>query len=121
MISELGFLSVELKDLRFVSPMCSSCGFPEVNEYWADFPKSREFNKLRDKLERLKKLNLVLDRYGLTCDDGGAGYNLQIGNKMGWTELVLDLESLWQQAENMLGKPIDPLDVGFYGSNKIWN
>ncbi|MEE2774301.1 MAG: hypothetical protein VYE27_05275 [Pseudomonadota bacterium] len=98
--------------------MCSSCGYPEVSEYWADFPASRESNPLRDKLERLKKLSLVLDRYGLTCDDGGAGYYLQIGNKMGRTELVLDLEGLWQEAENMLGKPIDPLDVGFHGSNK---
>tara|TARA_Y100001933_G_scaffold261092_1_gene314894 strand:- start:484 stop:783 length:300 start_codon:yes stop_codon:yes gene_type:complete len=99
--------------------MCSNCGYPEVKNYWADLPASHKFNTLRSKLERVKKLKVVLGQYGLSCDDDGTGFNIQVSNKVGRTELVRDLENLWEQVESMLGQPVDPLDIRFYDKKTV--
>ena len=93
--------------------MCSSCGFPEIKEYWADAGASSNRDRMRSRLERSSKLKQVFKAYGLSYHDDGMRSHSQVDNLTGRVELVLNLEELWTLAEELLGKPIDPLDNKF--------
>jgi hypothetical protein len=94
--------------------MCSSCGFPEITEYWADAGISSNRDRTRSRLERSKKLQQVLKAYGLSYHDDGMRSHGQIDNLVGRVELVLNMEELWIIVENLLGKPADPLEENFF-------
>ena len=93
--------------------MCSSCGFPEITEYWADAGASSNRDRMRSRLERSSKLRQVLKAYGLSYHDDGMRSHSQVDNLKGRVELVLNLEELWTLVEELLGKPINPLDNKF--------
>jgi hypothetical protein len=83
--------------------MCSLCGVL-ASDHWAE-----RDGGTRGRVFRVRLVDRVLGRYGLTLDDwSGAVYTLR--NRKGAAVVVGDLGSLWQEAARLAGKPLDPLD-----------
>ncbi|MDG2475092.1 MAG: hypothetical protein P8M50_07390 [Paracoccaceae bacterium] len=99
--------------------MCSACGFPEIKDYWIDAGTDSAASRLRSRLVRAKKLSVILKKYGLFFYDDGVTQLKQIGNLTGRVELVPNLEQLWEVVEDLLGKPLDPLDKKFFYNNVL--
>jgi hypothetical protein len=75
-----------------------------MSDHWAESGSGR-----RSRVFRTALLNRVLDHFGLRLDDwSGSVYVLR--DRKGRAEVVADLGSLWQTAERMVGRPLDPLD-----------
>jgi len=83
--------------------MCSLCGVMS-KEHWATQGDDR-----RTALLRADALNRVLDHAGLSVQAWGAG-TLVLRDRKGGTAVVGDLGALWIAAEQLLGRPLDPLD-----------
>ncbi|WP_253944147.1 hypothetical protein [Pseudogemmobacter hezensis] len=66
---------------------------------------------MRLRYTRVAAINRLLAPYGLKAYDDGATPGLQLIASGGATELVADLEGLWQAAARIAGRPIDPLDA----------
>lgn len=85
--------------------MCGLCG-ALGSGHWAEQGGDR-----RSRVFRVELLRQVLRHFGLALDDwGGSMYVLR--DAKGSTEVVGDLGSLWQAAERLAGRPLDPLDPG---------
>ena len=85
--------------------MCGLCGVL-LSEHWAEEGSGRRGRALRVAL-----LNRVLEHFGLRLDDwSGSVYVLR--DRKGRSEVVGDLGTLWQAAERLAGRPLDPLDPG---------
>jgi hypothetical protein len=95
--------------------MCASCGFPAVAGHWTDAGAADPADRLRNRFRRAQVLKSVLKAYGLTAHDGGSVPGIQVGTLSGASAIALDLAEVWQVAERLCGKPIDPLDVRFTG------
>jgi hypothetical protein len=75
-----------------------------MSEHWAEAGSSR-----RARIARVGLLNLVLGHFGLGLSDwGGRVYVLR--DRKGRSEVVADLGTLWQAAERLAGRRLDPLD-----------
>ncbi len=83
--------------------MCSLCGVL-LSESWAEQGGDRRARALR-----LRLLNRVLGHYGLRLDEW-AGRVYVLRDRMGRAAVVEDLGSIWREAEQLAGKPLDPLD-----------
>ena len=60
--------------------------------------------------ESLRLLNRVLGHYGLSLGDWASSvYTVHDGK--GGTAVVQDVGTLWQAAEELAGRPLDPLDL----------
>lgn len=97
--------------------MCSLCGVLGGKTHWTEEPRPAEalpegaarHTRLRERQERVRLLNLVLNAYGLTVDDwGGTSYVLR--KRTGQSAIVNHLTELWAAAERMQRRPCDPLD-----------
>jgi len=66
----------------------------------------RERKRSRDK--RVKICNHLFRPYGLSLREWNHKYIIQ--NNKGKMNVVYDLGQIWQSAEDLLGKSIDPLD-----------
>jgi hypothetical protein len=95
--------------------MCASCGFPAVAGHWTDAGASEPADRLRNRFRRAQVLKSVLKTYGLTAHDGGSVPGIQVGTLAGASAMALDLAEVWQVAEQLCGKPVDPLDARFTG------
>jgi hypothetical protein len=85
--------------------MCALCGVL-MSEHWAEAGEGR-----RARVFRVELLNRVLDHFGLELGDwSGSVYVLR--DRKGRSEVVGDLGTLWQAAERLAGRPLDPLDPG---------
>jgi hypothetical protein len=85
--------------------VCSLCG-ALLSDHWAEEGSGR-----RARLFRVRLLDEVLGHFGLELRDwSGAVYVLR--DRKGGQVVVSDLGSLWQEAERLLGRPLDPLDPG---------
>jgi hypothetical protein len=85
--------------------MCALCGVL-MSEHWAEAGEGR-----RARVFRVELLNRVLDHFGLELGDwSGSVYVLR--DRKGRSEVVGDLGALWQAAERLAGRPLDPLDPG---------
>jgi hypothetical protein len=85
--------------------MCALCGVL-MSEHWAEAGEGR-----RARVFRVELLNRVLDHFGLELGDwSGSVYVLR--DRKGRAEVVGDLGALWQAAERLAGRPLDPLDPG---------
>ena len=85
--------------------MCSLCGVLETN-HWAERGGSR-----RERVFRVRLLNDVLGHFGLRLDDwSGRVYTLR--DRKGRARVVRDVGTLWAAAEELAGRPLDPLDPG---------
>ena len=63
----------------------------------------------RDRQERVRLVNRVLDPLGLSLSEWAAS-SYVLRTKTGRSEMVPDLGALWPAAERLLGRPCDPLD-----------
>jgi hypothetical protein len=71
-----------------------------------------EASRRQERHARIRLLRKVLAQYGLeVCDDGSA-INYIVGNRKGDARLAAAMGELWRVAEQMAGKPLDPLDDG---------
>jgi hypothetical protein len=75
-----------------------------LTDHWAESDGAR-----RARVFRVDLLNRVLDHYGLRLDDwSGRVYTLR--DRKGRATVVSDLGTLWAAAEDLAGRPLDPLD-----------
>lgn len=109
--------------------MCSLCSVLWTEDHWAevgaeeaatdgnptiDFESyaSLRGRRLRDRAARIQVANLVLADCGLAVQDW-EGSSYIVRDKKGNTGVVQDLASLWNAAEQILGRSLDPLDSAF--------
>jgi hypothetical protein len=85
--------------------MCSLCG-ALGSEHWAETGDDR-----RARLSRVRLLNDVLAYFGLEVGDWSGGVYV-LRDRKGAHAVVTDLGSVWSEAERLLGRPLDPLDLG---------
>lgn len=86
--------------------MCALCGVL-LTSHWAERDSGR-----RERVFRVRLLNRVLDHFGLELGDwSGRVYILR--DRKGKSAVVDDLGSLWTAAEQLAGRPLDPLDPAF--------
>jgi hypothetical protein len=104
--------------------MCVLCSQLWVDDHWADAAAAspgsgdlvvleahagRRGQRLRDRAERARLFDLVLAERGLTLQDWeGSSYILR--DLKGRSAVVPDLAHVWAEAEEMLGRALDPLD-----------
>ncbi len=85
--------------------MCVLCG-ALLSDHWAESDGGR-----RARAARVRLLNHVLGHYGLSLGDwAGSVYTVRDGK--GGSAVVQDVGTLWQAAEELAGRPLDPLDPG---------
>lgn len=83
--------------------MCVLCG-ALLSDHWAEADGGR-----RARAVRVRLLNHVLGHYGLSLRDwAGSVYTVLDGK--GGSAVVQDVGTLWQAAEELAGRPLDPLD-----------
>jgi hypothetical protein len=83
--------------------MCGLCGVL-LSEHWAEEGGGRRARGFRVVL-----LNRVLSHYGLSLSDwAGSVYTLR--DRKGSSAVVTDIGMLWNEAEKLAGRPLDPLD-----------
>ena len=75
-----------------------------MTSHWAESGSPRRVRTFRVRL-----LNEVLDHFGLRLDDwSGRVYTLR--DRKGRAKVVTDIGTLWLAAEELAGRPLDPLD-----------
>ncbi|MCY4085743.1 MAG: hypothetical protein OXG37_02365 [Actinomycetia bacterium] len=85
--------------------MCVLCG-TLLSDHWAEIAGGRRARDLRVRL-----LNRVLGYWGLSLADwAGAIYTIR--DRKGRSVVVQDVGALWTSAEQLAGRPLDPLDPG---------
>lgn len=83
--------------------MCALCGVL-LTSHWAEHDSGR-----RERVFRVRILNRVLAHFDLELGDwSGRVYVLR--DRKGRSAVVEDLGSLWTAAEELAGRPLDPLD-----------
>ena len=88
--------------------MCGLCGLLGEDLHWSD-PLGDTLPRRRERLRRIGAINQVLAPFRLKVSDvHGISYLVQ--GATGRQELASGLDQLWQQAEAILGRPLDPLD-----------
>jgi len=93
--------------------MCSACGFPATEGHWSEAGAADAHQRLRARFIRARKLNAVLQNYGLSAYDDGQTPGIQIADRTGQVILARDLRDVWIAVERLIGKAIDPLDPRF--------
>jgi hypothetical protein len=89
--------------------MCGLCGLIGEDGHWSD-PVGSGLPRRRERLRRIAAINRVVAPFRLTISDvQGASYLLQ--GATGRQALATGLDALWQQAEALIGRPLDPLDA----------
>jgi hypothetical protein len=63
----------------------------------------------RDRHHRIQVLNQLLAHYGLRLDDWHSR-SYVLSDRKGKTAIVQDLGALWPTAQQLAGRPLDPLD-----------
>lgn len=93
--------------------MCSACGFPATEGHWSEAGAADAHQRLRARFIRARKLNAVLQTYGLSAYDDGLTPGIQIADRTGQVILARDLRDVWIAVEKLIGNAIDPLDPRF--------
>ncbi|MEH6647331.1 hypothetical protein [Sulfitobacter sp.] len=96
--------------------MCNACGFPTRPGHWTDAGATTSGDRLRLQLRRVEVLNKILRGYGFSARTPGHGPGFALASFTGRTTLLPDLETVWEEAAQQLGQPLDPLDPRFTGS-----
>ncbi|MGI9253956.1 MAG: hypothetical protein ACR2J8_09425 [Thermomicrobiales bacterium] len=112
--------------------MCVLCNQLWIEDHWSEVASEeqpdavdgimqlevhvqRRGQRLRDRGERARLVGIVLGAYAITLQDWeGSSYILR--DPKGNSAVVHDLATVWQEAEKMIGRPLDPLDPGFLES-----
>lgn len=82
--------------------MCGLCGILQT-EHWAEKGGGR-----RGRMQRAVVLDRVLAHSGLSLTEWSGRYVLR--TPTGRSLVVEDLASVWPAAEQLAGRPLDPLD-----------
>lgn len=98
--------------------MCASCGYPAAPGHWTDAGITERSARLRARFRRAEMLKAILAAYGLTAHDGGLVPGIQIATLTGSQAIVENLTELWAVAEQLAGRPVDPLDPRFTGAGE---
>jgi hypothetical protein len=93
--------------------MCANCGFPAAQGHWTDAGAGSAFDRIRGRLQRAHILASVLTSYDLTVYDDGSGSGFTLASRTGHQVVVNTLSELWEVAERIIGRPVDPLDSCF--------
>jgi hypothetical protein len=105
--------------------MCVLCSQLWVEDHWSDVASdvldpgstvvslethvARRGQRLRDRAERARLFNRVLQGIGLSLQDWeGSSYILR--DAKGRAAVVSNLAQVWPEAESLVGRPLDPLD-----------
>lgn len=102
--------------------MCEVCAIFGAGEHWSDFSRVRneqfpfgDIQHYRDeRKQRLALLNRCLAAFGVTCTDWD-GEATALHDAQGRFRLAPTLGDVWEQAEQLSGRIIDPLDLAFAG------
>lgn len=97
--------------------MCALCGVLGGSEHWADaYARPGAFTRntgplerRRERARRVSHANRILGHFGLGLSDW-QGTAFLLSTRTGKTEIVDNLSHLWVAAEQLLGRPVDPLD-----------
>lgn len=98
--------------------MCILCGELITSLHWSEgvaddsseiIVGSNQHARLKSRLNKAKKINLILSFYGLTFSEWGNSKYI-VADKKGKSAIVDNLGSVWIKAQEILGKEIDPLD-----------
>lgn len=97
--------------------MCALCGVLGESDHWTDAAArpgvySRAADPLqrrRERARRVKAANRVLAHYRMQLADW-QGTAFVLSTATGKTEIVDNLTHLWAAAEQLSGRPCDPLD-----------
>ena len=95
--------------------MCANCGFPAAQGHWTEAGAGSAFDRIRGRLQRARILAPVLASYGLTVHDDGVGLRFHAGQPDRPSGDGRPLSELWEAAERIIGRPVDPLDPRFVG------
>src|SRR5262249_1677440 len=98
--------------------MCVLCGqmFGEI--HWSERQLDPvqvshglgETGRRQERHARIRLPGKVLAKYGLEIGDDGSATSYIVGNRKGDQRLAASMGKLWRVAEQMAGKPLDPLD-----------
>jgi len=92
--------------------MCGLCGVFGVAEHWTDSAGGDEAaagrSRQAERQHRLRVANSVLGLFGLRLDDWMNRYTLK--SRTGRQAVVDNLGAVWPMAEQLAGRPLDPLD-----------
>jgi hypothetical protein len=91
------------------SGMCGMCGLLGGGTHWsnAGVPDDGATRRQR-RLLQVALANRILESFRLRLDDFH-GQSFVLSSPTGAMELVADFTEVWRTAEQMLGKPLDPL------------
>ncbi|MDE0727005.1 MAG: hypothetical protein OSB82_11130 [Alphaproteobacteria bacterium] len=97
--------------------MCSLCGVLGGRGHWTESAAAPEafatraeaHTRARERQERTRLVNRVLDHYGLRLGDWSAGGHMLRG-RTGRTALVNNLSEMWAAADGLARGDVDPLD-----------
>lgn len=97
--------------------MCALCGVLGGSDHWTDAVArpgvySRSADPLQRRRERARRVmlaNRVLAHYRMRLEDW-QGTAFVLSTATGKTEIVDNLAHLWSVAEQLSGRPCDPLD-----------
>ncbi len=104
--------------------MCILCGELIMHVHWTDqLAHNAEYKgqvmvgegqreRMRSRLKRAKLSDRILNYYGLSLREWG-GSRFVMADKKGNSKIVYDVGDMWQEAQNMAAKKIDPLDANF--------
>jgi hypothetical protein len=88
--------------------MCGLCGLLGEDVHWSD-PLGDELPRRRERLRRIAAINKVVAPFRLKVDDFQGVSYLLLG-ATGKQALASGLDQVWQQAEQLIGRQLDPLD-----------
>jgi hypothetical protein len=98
--------------------MCSLCGIlgGQKNTHWTETAsnpqvfesRSERHTWHRERQERTRLVNRILQYYGLSLSDW-SGNSYLLRSRTGKTAILNNLSELWPQAEKLGKKPCDPL------------
>jgi hypothetical protein len=88
--------------------MCALCGAFGVTEHWADGGEGTALSPFAERRGRADVANRVLGLYGLKLAAWGSRFTLT--SRTGKMAVVDSFGTLWPLAEQIAGRPLDPLD-----------
>ncbi|MDR0576514.1 MAG: hypothetical protein LBI87_03005 [Candidatus Accumulibacter sp.] len=103
--------------------MCVLCGELVTHIHWTDQKAhDREYSnqvvvgqlqreRMRNRLERVRFVNMILAYYGLSLKDWN-GSKYLLSDRKGKQSVIGDLGEMWVEAQKMSRLALDPLDSG---------
>ncbi len=89
--------------------MCANCGFPAAPGHWTEAGADTSSDRLQARFRRAALLRAVLRGHGLTAHDDGVTPGITLATQTGRHEIAQDLAEVWEIAERLSGRPVDPL------------